>query len=242
MTATQIKLGISVLIVAGAATALVVQHQAQEKLRAENESLTQQVTQLQTDNESLSNHLAAIGYSKTLADEQYDELLKLRGELGVLHNQAGELGHLREENRRLYDELAVAQNQISQLSAIEYKRHQTDTIDAMKQFVLAMRVFAGDHNQQYATNFDQLKSELGGVTNFPSGIGSDSFEFVNVGLMNGTMSGKMIFRERVARQTPNGKWERVYGMADGSVEVQTSDDRNFDAFEHQHMISPPPNQ
>jgi hypothetical protein len=73
-------------------------------------------------------------------------------------------------------------------------------------------------------------------------IGLDSFEFVNVDLVNGTMPGKMIFRERVARQTPNGKWKCVYGMADGSVEVQTSDDGNFDAFEHQHMISPPPNQ
>lgn len=242
MTATRIKLGIGVLIVAGTATGLVVQHQAQEKLRAENESLMQQVTQLQTDNESLSNRLAAIGYSKALADEQFNELLKLRGELGVLRNQAGEIGHLREENHRLYNGLAVAQNQVSQLSAIEYKRHQIDTINAMKQLGFAMRIFAGDHNQQYATNFDQLENGLGGVTNFPGDIGLDFFEFVNIGLVNGTMPGKIIFRERVARQTPDGKWERVYGMADGSVEVQTSDDGNFNAFEQQHTVSPPPNQ
>jgi hypothetical protein len=221
---------------------LVVQYQAQEKLRAENESLTQQVTQLQTDNESLTNHLAAIGYSKALADEQFNELLKLRGELGVLHDQAGELGQLREENRRLYTGLAAAQNQVSRLSAIEYKRHQIDTINAMKQLGFAMRIFAGDNNQQFATNFDQLKNGLGGVTNFPGDIGLDSFEFVDVGLVNGTMPGKIIFRERVTRRTPEGKWERVYGMADGSVEVLTSDDGNFDAFEQQHMVSPPPNQ
>jgi hypothetical protein len=177
-----------------------------------------------------------------LADEQFNELLKLRGELGVLHDQAGELGQLREENHRLYARLAVAQNQASQLSAMEYKQHQIDTINAMKQLVLAMRIFAGDHNQQYATNFDQLKSELGGVTNFPGNIGLDSFEFVNAGVVNGTMPGKMIFRERTARQTPDGKWERVYGMADGNVEVQTSDDGNFDAFEQPHLISTPPNQ
>jgi hypothetical protein len=53
------------------------------------------------------------------------------------------------------------------------------------------------------------------------------------------MPGKIIFREQVARQTPDGKWERVYGMVDGSVEVQTSDDGNFGAFEQQHMAAPP---
>jgi RNA polymerase sigma factor (sigma-70 family) len=39
MTATKLNLGISAILVASAATALVVQHQAQEKLRAENGSL-----------------------------------------------------------------------------------------------------------------------------------------------------------------------------------------------------------
>ncbi|MGH7952752.1 MAG: RNA polymerase sigma factor [Limisphaerales bacterium] len=58
MTATKLKLGISALVVAGAATAIVVQHQTQNKLRAENESLRQQITQLQSDNESLSRRVA----------------------------------------------------------------------------------------------------------------------------------------------------------------------------------------
>jgi len=58
MTATKLKLGISALVVAGATTAFVVQHQAQEKLRAANESLTQQIAQLKTDNKSLSRRVA----------------------------------------------------------------------------------------------------------------------------------------------------------------------------------------
>ena len=37
MTLTKLKLGISALVVAGAATALVVQHQAQTRLREEND-------------------------------------------------------------------------------------------------------------------------------------------------------------------------------------------------------------
>lgn len=87
MTMTKLKLGLSALVVAGAATALVVQHQAQEKLRAESEALTQQIAQLKTDNENFSNRLAAAADSKSLPNDQFNELLKLRGEVGSLRRQ-----------------------------------------------------------------------------------------------------------------------------------------------------------
>jgi RNA polymerase sigma factor (sigma-70 family) len=52
MTATQLKLGISALVVAGAATMFIHQQQTQTKLRAENVSLAQQVANLEADNQS----------------------------------------------------------------------------------------------------------------------------------------------------------------------------------------------
>jgi RNA polymerase sigma factor (sigma-70 family) len=64
-------------------------HQASQ-LRAQNELLAQQIAQLQTDNESLSNRIADIGEAKKLADDQFNELLKLRGEIGVLQNEAND--------------------------------------------------------------------------------------------------------------------------------------------------------
>jgi RNA polymerase sigma factor (sigma-70 family) len=104
MTATKLKLGISALVVAGAATALVVQHQAQEKLREANESLAQEIAQLQTDNEILSNRLAAIGDSKSLSDAEFNELLKLRGEVGRLRHQQNNLPEtVQSEMNRLPD-------------------------------------------------------------------------------------------------------------------------------------------
>jgi hypothetical protein len=87
MTATKLKLAFSALIVAGAAMTFVIQHQAQENLRAESEMLRQQVAQLQTDNESLSNRLAAAADSKSLSAEQFNELLKLRGEVTRLQRE-----------------------------------------------------------------------------------------------------------------------------------------------------------
>lgn len=59
MTARQFKLAISALAVAGATTALVVQHQALGKLREQNQSLQQQIAQLQSDNAGLSRREAA---------------------------------------------------------------------------------------------------------------------------------------------------------------------------------------
>src|ERR1700733_10747755 len=102
MTATKLKLALSAIVVAGTATAFVYQQQTQNKLRAKNESLQQQLAQLQTDNENFSNRLAEIGEAKKLSDEQFGELLKLRGEVGVLRQQTNELGKLREENHQLY--------------------------------------------------------------------------------------------------------------------------------------------
>jgi RNA polymerase sigma factor (sigma-70 family) len=87
MTATRLKLAFSAIVVAGVATAFLFQHQAQEKLRAENQTLTQQLAQLQTDNESLSNRITAIGDSKSLSDGQLNELLELRGEVTRLRRE-----------------------------------------------------------------------------------------------------------------------------------------------------------
>jgi RNA polymerase sigma factor (sigma-70 family) len=87
MTASRLKFAFSAIVVAGVATAFLFQHQAQEKLRAENGSLTQQLAQLQTDNENLSNQLTTIGDSQKLTDEQFNELLKLRGEVTRLRRE-----------------------------------------------------------------------------------------------------------------------------------------------------------
>jgi len=91
MTATQLKLGIGALVVAGVTTALVVQHQAQTGLRGENQSLRQQLARLRADNDNLSNRLTGVVETESLPREQFNELLKLRGEVGVLRRQKYDL-------------------------------------------------------------------------------------------------------------------------------------------------------
>jgi type II secretory pathway component GspD/PulD (secretin) len=87
MTMSKLKLGFGAMVVAGFTIVFLIQHQAQVKLRAENDSLRQQITQLQTDNEGLSNRLVTAANSNSLSDEQFNELLRLRGEVTRLRQQ-----------------------------------------------------------------------------------------------------------------------------------------------------------
>jgi hypothetical protein len=189
------------------AVLLFLQHGAQERLRAENNSLKQQISQLKTDNERLSNRLAF-------------------------------------ENNRT--------NQIS--AEDKFQLREWHMKNAMKVLCLAMRLFAEDHDKQYATNFVQLSAEFGpsDIITDKSGnfafasykVAFNSFEFVNTGRVDASTTNAVIFREKVPRVAPNGWWYRIYGLADGEVESVFGDDqgdeKKFIEYEKQH--SPPPNQ
>ena len=170
MTATKLKLALSTIVVAGAATAIVVQHQTQSKLRGENESLRQQITQLQTDNENYSNRLAEIGDAKKLSDEQFMELLKLRGEVGVLRRQTNELGKLAK----------LIQNQSSDRNVSpqeQQKRMAEYKLNDAKQSCLAFVMFAADNNGQFPTNFNQVARYITDTIHFQTF--SNEFEIAN---------------------------------------------------------------
>src|ERR1035438_9408101 len=138
MTISKLKLGISVLVVTGATTAFVVQHQVQTKLREENESLTQRLARLQTDNESLSNHATQTN-KPTSPNDQFDELLRLRGEVGMLRQQTNELAKFRQENRKLLSQVAAQSEPTNQVAAEDqFILRQTHAVDAMSTLLAAI--------------------------------------------------------------------------------------------------------
>ena len=111
MGMTKFKLGvISAIVVAGAAAPFVLQHPSQVRLREDNQALRQQVVQLAAENERLSNLAAGTNNSQALAGQQLSELLRLRGEVGVLRRQKSEAERLLEENRRIPAGLTNSQN------------------------------------------------------------------------------------------------------------------------------------
>ncbi len=80
------------LVVAGMATVSVIQYQAQVKLREENQSLQQQMDSLQAANPGSSSVAAQDGNPQPLPGDASNELLRLRGEVGLLRRQTNELG------------------------------------------------------------------------------------------------------------------------------------------------------
>jgi hypothetical protein len=238
MTATKIKLGVSAILVACAATALVLQHQAQEKLRGENEALQQQIAQLQTDSASLSNQLANAGGSSKLTDDQFNELLKLRGEVGVLRRQTNELGELENENRRLNEQMNAAQNPA--LTEEQEKEQAIQKLNDAKGYVLGFIMYANDHNGQLPTNWDQISPY---TNKFQNVSGTNDFEIVNQGGINEnafeTNAHSIMLIKSAAWLSSEGNWVKAYGFVDGHAQINKEPPEGFDAYEQQHMAATP---
>jgi prepilin-type processing-associated H-X9-DG protein len=233
--------GFAIALLIVCAVLLYLQRQAQEKLRAEDESLRQQIAQLKADNENLSNAAAQAKSSQSLPDEQFTELLKLRGEVGVLRRQTNELGKLRQENQQLQAAQGKAESQQSNADAQEQQRQAImQRVSYAKQGVLAFIMFADDNQQQFPTNFAQASPYLMNnmeqiETNFDMVYQGSTTNIANP-------SGAIVFKEKQAWQMLDGKWLKTYGFADGHVETHTEANENFDHWESQHTALPPPNQ
>ncbi len=96
MTTLQ-KTLITVTLAAAVATPLVIQHRSLVRMRVDNESLRQQIAQADqqtTDNELQSDLVAEANSAGTLPPDQFRELLRLRGEVGLLRNRTNELEKL----------------------------------------------------------------------------------------------------------------------------------------------------
>jgi len=239
MTATKLQLTIGTLIVAVAATALVAQHQTQTRLAGENQFLRQQLVQLQADNASLSNQVVTSGNPEKLSDDEHTELLKLRGEIGVLRRQANEVQANDQKLRNAEQSLSAALSSIARFKATE-----SATVNAMKQVGLAIRVYENSHGNQFPTDFAQLKDDLSS-SNAVSGIDPNSwysFELIDNGPAQFDHPNMVELRERLARQAPDGTWSRLYGFSDGSVQTAASFDGNFDAWEKANTYVAPAGQ
>jgi RNA polymerase sigma factor (sigma-70 family) len=102
---TKLKLtAVSVLLLAGVATPLILQQQSQNRLRDEIRSLQAQVDELarlKLENEHLRQLMAQSSTGETAGSNQLSELLRLRSEAGLLRQQTNDLATLQSENRRL---------------------------------------------------------------------------------------------------------------------------------------------
>jgi hypothetical protein len=183
------------------------------------ESLTQQIAQLKADNESLSSLAAQAKKPASPPSDQLDELLRLRGEAGVLRQQTNELARLRRENRKLLAQVAAQSEPTNQVSAEDqFTLRQTHAVDAMTTLLTAVQKYATNHNGLFPVSFDQLTASGDlGTTNFTGNLGLDDFEFTKDGVVD-LQGGKVILSLRVPLQR-TGKPSVVVlgGISDSGV-------------------------
>ncbi len=104
MTMTKLKLASSAVLVVIVVTIFLLQHQAQIKLREENALLREQLGRFDeagSQNQPVSNPVKEAADIAALSKQQ-QELLRLRGEVGVLRSQQKEMQMVQAENRQLH--------------------------------------------------------------------------------------------------------------------------------------------
>ena len=226
-------------IVTVAAILFWIQIRDRRALQTENALLQEKISQLAADNSDLSNRLATTTDNSRFSDDQQNELLRLRGEVSMLRQKNNQLNAQQKETQ--IPARSTTTGSAEPLSPQDqFELTRVHTMDGLKQIELAVKVYAGDYNEQFPTNFDQIKSELGGATNF-NGIPLSAFEFVNVGAVNDSMPDVINFRTGQPLQDPRGGYVRIYGLADGSVQTvygDTADSERFTEFERQHSPAP----
>ncbi len=236
MTFTPLKAGIVALALASAATACIVSHQAQVRLREENQTLQQQIAQLQSDSADFSNRLAEAAGTKKLSDDQFNELLQLRGEVGMLRNQTNEMGKLRSQLLHSLQDTAGRQSADNSASNQDLQIARANVSDA-RQVALQMILYANDHQGFFPTNLD-LTSPY--TSQYPMS-GTNHFEIAYQGLLNAiTNRSSAILIQSDPWETSQGKWAKAYGFADGHAELHTEANGDFTTFEQQHVALPLP--
>lgn len=223
---TKLKLAVGTLAIVGLGAVAVLQYQSLDQQRNDNAALRQRIVQLEGATNRPAQPVAIV---KNLADDQFQELLRLRGEVSVLRSQTQTTDKLMQENKRLQDFLTS----VGIPQKIEADR--AELTNSFRQIDAAMAEYSLNNNDARATNFDMIAMEFRNER-LRKKLEAQ-MEFVNLGQRWDAGSEMILFREKKARQLPDGTWERGYFLANGNMPMIKSDDGTFDAWEKDHLVT-----
>ena len=144
---TRFNIVLPVVAVTTVVLILLLQHQAQTKLAEENATLRQQLAQAQAENETWSNISVEAKSTEAPTTAPSDELLRLRGEIGMLRQQTNELAELQQQNQRLLGQVAELAQSTTRISAEDnYALQQKHVVDAMTAVLGAIKDYATKNN------------------------------------------------------------------------------------------------
>lgn len=236
LTVMKSKLVIGLVGACAVVVALAYQRQEVRRLAAEATALRNQVAVLRADASAVK---AAANSEQTselirLRDE-HTELLRLRGEVARLRS----VGDPANSSRLQQAEARAAQAEaaIAQVKAMdEARQHSANIVNAMKYMGLAAKMYSVDHKGAFPKTLDEMRAELSSnvdaLGNFRGGVSVDQIEFFTHDRTFTEEESEMIlFREKTPRRMPDGTAERIYCLAEGSVQTITSTQADFSEFE-----------
>jgi len=257
---TQSKI-ILVGVIAGVAAiaSVLVQRHAQAEFHQNEASLQQQdnqIVQVTTDNQRISNLLAQAEVKSPTLDDRLAELARLSAKAEALRQQINELAKQVAEHRRfagpqfysLGDFNLLGHNREAAITSAGGPR-ATGKLNDARAITAAFRKYADEHQGEFPLNLDQvaayvpktLEEDSPPWANAPL-TGTNDFEIVYQGSQNDLSNipprRVALIRERQPWLTADGKWARVYAYADGAASTVESDD-NFQSWDAQHIIPPP---
>ena len=157
------SLGVAALVCLG--LLLVFEHQRRLGLTEEHRALEQQrdqMAELIAGNTRMSNLLSEANASRSLSDDHSRDLLRLRGQVGLLRQQASELKNVREENRQARAALETT------LKSQNAAPRPTATADYWPQDSWAFKGFASPdatlQSSLWAANNGDIKAVLASAT------------------------------------------------------------------------------
>lgn len=203
--------------------ALFIQQRQIRVARAQNEQLRAQVQAAEQQAADAASRVAAQTNLPTGPDP---ELLRLRGEVARLRAVEAELSRARQQlaQKAAAPPPAPAPSPAPAEEAVtQYNQRLTGMTTGMKQLALALRILCNDETatDKSIVQNGQLNPKLTQVlstTENPSPIDWANVELLvsDAGALNKVDPNTLIARMKPI-QSPDGKWVRVYAMADGSV-------------------------
>lgn len=247
MAVTKLKSAAAAALILGAGTALVLQHQAGERLRRDHAALHAELARLAAEADA-ARQAASDAALRAVPARPGDELLALRGEVGRLRRELA--GAERALTAKSLPPAAPARAELAEADEPAQKATKQFGLRRLNQAKLLMLGFhlAGAENEARPVGDLKVAAEKIVASGMVEEERMEDWESLDLAdfetIYAGTLADianpaeAIVFRERTPWQTHDGKWARTYGFADGHSEIHSSPDGDFSAFEAARQPKP----
>ncbi|MCS1410393.1 MAG: hypothetical protein M2R45_03585 [Verrucomicrobia subdivision 3 bacterium] len=206
--------------------------------------------QLERENASAEVHQVESVEPPRLPNDQYLELMRLRGEVGPLRAQVRKLKQAmqeREESLKAYREGEEEKRRGLTARREEIRQITIQRMGSAKELALGMLVYANQNKGKFSGRIEDVltvlaeeETEARAQLNLLESDAYERFDFVYSGRfpMDQDPAKTIVLREREPWLNADNRWARIYAFADGHVKVHTSDDPDFSEWEAERMPMP----